>query len=1417
MIDHATPRVGIATHNLHGLNFKDKKAGARLRKEANVKSLAHKFDVCLFQETLLGPKANSYLKRMLPDHGVFCSSLSFRSSGVATVVSPSLLTLYIPCQLDLPDALRGKALVLILKPRDGVGPNLVVVNLYLQTGDNYAVKKAQIDLLLPLIPSSPYIYVGGDFNFVEDKTRDTSSATDYYNPTEQFLSSWTDFKDTLGLREVFQSSHTHFGISREGRTCYSSRLDRIYVSLSEADWAAFRPFTYIPVIPHSLLGSGPLEADITVADVDRCAAGIPDHLPVGLSYAPIPGECKRDPSIPKWVADHPDFPKYFEVRWMDLVIHLDPDLPFDIHARMKACMFNASADVRRDLRQRSRDFGSNVAELTYLVKALRCFSNPNSPTSLAFFHGNPDLASPGKVRARINLLLSDAEVEADIPDRHPATTAPTNKALNKVKVTLPSTRTRLSALRQNMGADPTSDPDKMACLAATCWSDIWAKRKRTEECISPGDYYGDHFLTIPVDLLPTIPSVEQIEEAIARSGNSCVGPDGIPFAVWRAVKQHAAPVLHLVLTAICEGVLPPDGFNHGLLFLIPKNGTLLPSDTRPISVTNTDNRILAKATVAAITPALLFILHPSQKGFVKGRHFEEHIRDLNERFYEIVEGGDLDSNMFILFMDTAKAFDSIDHDFIFESIRRIGLPDWFSVLVSGLLHDVRVKPAFRGAKDHWIHIFRGVKQGCPLSPLLFIICYDVLLRRIGELPDADPFACADDLAVASTECTSLWPVMRLVDAFRGASGLGINTDKTRVLSALTFNLGRFLRPTTIIDRLCRCPWPDVQEALRYKYLGILIGRGVTTTDVYAAPTKALSDRATTYHSAFRTLSHASRVLAYNVFVITKLSYLVKFFHIPFSQSPTACAEGVVKARARQLILPVRAAYHYPFLVVSPDLASPAPPVRDAWALSMSTLIDQSDLWEWHGQGATDGSVITYPEDRDSMRISRHIRSATTDFVCRITAATDAAFDASPFDCETGAARRQKIYQTLIKIDYKKDIDNALSGVLTARGLSLPDQLVPVLHANFSLLPKQFPPHLRCSQFEIITNCLFDSRRFNKIDGHTPSTCFLCGRGADSVYHLYGGECEVVVGARSIIPLTLKRYAASGPGFPSLDPGALEASDFWASSLLAFPRPGRDLPAKQRKEAVFAMALFNGVLWYERTYHFCLLTTPPQLPQAIDRLASMVAIDFHRLRPGQAAKGGAAARKQARKEVARAFAKKAIHSLPPQTLVAFTDGSANPNPGPSGAGAFLYGTSPGDSCHLEATAALGEGTNNLGELWAIGMAAQMALTHISSHIHNTYTHFQLYTDSMWARACVLGEWKSTKYRALVEAVAHALHHLSAFVIVSVDWVPAHVGIDANEHADFLAGRGTLLSQAGRVNVDAAEDFKTGAFVPSAAFA
>src|SRR5207253_2111136 len=140
-----------------------------------------------------------------------------------------------------------------------------------------------------------------------------------------------------------------------------------------------------------------------------------------------------------------------------------------------------------------------------------------------------------------------------------------------------------------------------------------------------------------------------------------------------------------------RGHTPPEGFNHGLLFLLPKKLTGLVSDTRPLSVTNTDNRLLA-ATVA-IMPAVVNFINPSQKGFLAGVNGSDHIVDINTFFYDAIRNK-WDRLLFLL--DTAKAFDSIDHDWIHHVLAKAKFPPWLQNFVKGSLSGVKVAPSLGG-------------------------------------------------------------------------------------------------------------------------------------------------------------------------------------------------------------------------------------------------------------------------------------------------------------------------------------------------------------------------------------------------------------------------------------------------------------------------------------------------------------------------------------------------------------------------------------------------------------------------------------------------------------------------------------------------------------------------------------------------
>ena len=790
----------------------------------NATALLSKHHLTFFQETNLLDLEDRFFKSFLPK-GFSCeySSLSKTAAGVATIISDHLNTLYTHKVVPLPDSLLGYALCIEFFAMDG-SHAFTALNLYLDSSSP-AVRAAQLAALQKAIPPSPFLIVGGDFNFAEDKYRDTASHSSHYNLTRDFAAAWTDFKVHFSLKEVFQKTHTFVSGSGNADTASTSRLDRFYLSYSEVDWAIVKPFAFIATLPKTILHSVGAENPTPYAPTPSPLYS--DHFALSLGFRPPDsGEFpKSDPRIPQWVTEDPDYVATFEQRWRDVAHRLRPDDAFAILDAFKASMYDAAADIALKRRNQNKTFKTEVHKLTLLLKLLRlddAGARTNNYTPLDRFRkAHPALPSDlADAREAIKRLLETGGVEDKV---HKAGASRLRKpsAIDRIKVHLPSTRVRLHAMREGEDEDPSSDPNVMAQIAARYWTRIWAKRRRriVDECIEPEAYFAFHQKRISADAVPIIPTIQDLDDAILQSKNSSAGPDGIAFAVWRALHKHAAPVLHKVVLALASGVLPPEGFNYGLLFLIPKAGTLLPSDTRPISVTNADNRIIAQAVVLAITPCLYDSLEWAQKGFISGRAFEDHIRHLNDVFYKAVEG-DADENLFILFMDTAKAFDSVDHSFIMTALKRTGLPPWLVSLVGGLLHNVKVRPNFKGASHIWIDIARGVKQGCPLSPLLFVICYDVLLARISRVQGVSAHACADDLAVATKDFTHLWRVMKLVNQFRRASGLGINEGKTVILPA---------RPCAdLVKGLPRCPWPTVKLALIYRYLGILFGPEVTT-------------------------------------------------------------------------------------------------------------------------------------------------------------------------------------------------------------------------------------------------------------------------------------------------------------------------------------------------------------------------------------------------------------------------------------------------------------------------------------------------------------------------------------------------------------------------------------------------------------
>ena len=157
-----------------------------------------------------------------------------------------------------------------------------------------------------------------------------------------------------------------------------------------------------------------------------------------------------------------------------------------------------------------------------------------------------------------------------------------------------------------------------------------------------------------------------------------------------------------------------------------------------------------------------------------------------------------DEERFLFLLDTAKAFDSLDHSYILHVLNHVHFPSWFCRFIKSCLSHVSVSPFFGHSTKIWIDIERGVKQGCPLSPLLFIIAYDPLLFFLKGCHGLSCYAFADDIAISAFSILDIYPALPLIDSFSHVSGLGIHKEKSFVLTTAPPHLSRPLQISAFV-------------------------------------------------------------------------------------------------------------------------------------------------------------------------------------------------------------------------------------------------------------------------------------------------------------------------------------------------------------------------------------------------------------------------------------------------------------------------------------------------------------------------------------------------------------------------------------------------------------------------------------------
>lgn len=165
-------------------------------------------------------------------------------------------------------------------------------------------------------------------------------------------------------------------------------------------------------------------------------------------------------------------------------------------------------------------------------------------------------------------------------------------------------------------------------------------------------------------------------------------------------------------------------------------------------------------------------------------------------------------------------------------------------------------------------------------------------------------------------------------------------------------------------------------------------------------------------------------------------------------------------------------------------------------------------------------------------------------------------------------------------------------------------------------------------------------------------------------------------------------------------------------------------------------------------------------------------------------GSAGTRTAAQASAAQAAAGELVAGFPADAVVCFTDGACKGNPGPTGAGCVVKLP---DGRRIERHAALGQGTNNIGELAAVGLALEV----LDENGVDKAVLVNILTDSKYAIGVLSQGWKA---KANTELIAGLKLRLKARK-TKLHWVAGHTGVADNERADTLANIGVDESRRG----------------------
>ena len=287
--------------------------------------------------------------------------------------------------------------------------------------------------------------------------------------------------------------------------------------------------------------------------------------------------------------------------------------------------------------------------------------------------------------------------------------------------------------------------------------------------------------------------IEEIYDARKSLKNDkCPGEDLITSEMVKVLVDNGITALQRIFNEILENECVPSDWKRGIIVCVPKKGDLSQcSNWRGITLLSVPCKTLSQLIYNRIKGFTETMFREQQAGFRQGRGCSDHIFVLRNIVEQCEEW---QKSVILNFVDFRKAFDCVHRESMWKILEIYGIPRKFISIIKSMYHGS--ESCVRVGQEHtdWFTVATGVRQGDVLSPLLFNILLDFIMRKIDTMECGIEWAggkrlrdldYADDICLLASDVEEM---QRMVDAIvmEGSKiGLTINTTKTELIKIRT--------------------------------------------------------------------------------------------------------------------------------------------------------------------------------------------------------------------------------------------------------------------------------------------------------------------------------------------------------------------------------------------------------------------------------------------------------------------------------------------------------------------------------------------------------------------------------------------------------------------------------------------------------